>query len=479
MNSVKLIYKRTKKSIVAIFVSASILVSEPFFTDFPFTVHATEPESYDLSSFNSGMSSDLYSSLSAEDANTLRQLQMMYDSGQLNSDYLQELFNSGQLSADQLQSLNNQKQVLTDQDKALLNQAGILSEQIEAAEKELAEKEGTVSGIMVRIDEVNGSIRRVANEINNHEEKIKELDDKMKSAENGIRTLENKRSDAKRGLFAIIAVIYESKNDFHIVNILLKSRSIADLFRREKYIEAIYNDLDEKTKEYMSAQEDLSKGLTELEDLKKEEEKEKEELDKSREKLDAEVQSLNGSLAFAQVEQDKATESLEALEKRMDELRDMEYGLLEGYDLENLTAANYEGVTTESEGTDYWYVDPVPYTEEDLLLLAGIINTEALPTSYPGMIAVGSVVMNRIESPKFPNTLAGVIYQKKQFSPAESGRLAACLAKGPDQVAIDAARDVLNGKRNVNYIGFHYAPYAEEHGITGVIIGDNLFHDDY
>ena len=72
MNSVKLIYKKTKKSIVAIFVSASILVSEPFFTDFPFTVHATGLESYDLSSFNSGMSSDLYSSLSAEDANTLR-----------------------------------------------------------------------------------------------------------------------------------------------------------------------------------------------------------------------------------------------------------------------------------------------------------------------------------------------------------------------------------------------------------------------
>lgn len=64
------------------------------------------------------------------------------------------------------------------------------------------------------------------------------------------------------------------------------------------------------------------------------------------------------------------------------------------------------------------------YTEEELRLMSAIIFCEAGSESYKGKVAVGIVVMNRVRSSKFPNTVKDVIYQKGQFSPVTNGMLA-------------------------------------------------------
>ena len=92
------------------------------------------------------------------------------------------------------------------------------------------------------------------------------------------------------------------------------------------------------------------------------------------------------------------------------------------------------------------------------------------------MIAVGSVVMNRVESPNFANTIAGVVYAPYQFEPAETGILAVILARGPAESCYQAAQEVLDGKRNVPNFYFKAAWYAEANGIEGVNIGGNVFH---
>ena len=62
-------------------------------------------------------------------------------------------------------------------------------------------------------------------------------------------------------------------------------------------------------------------------------------------------------------------------------------------------------------------------------LLARVINGEARGEPYEGQVAVGAVVMNRVMSSVFPDTVVGVIYQNKQFSPVGSGRLSLALAE--------------------------------------------------
>ena len=89
-------------------------------------------------------------------------------------------------------------------------------------------------------------------------------------------------------------------------------------------------------------------------------------------------------------------------------------------------------------------------------LLARLINGEARGEPYKGQVAVGAVVMNRVKSSDFPDTISGVIYQKNQFS---------CVTDGQFNKAIDenstvykAAREAMNGSDPTNGCLFFYNP---------------------
>ena len=81
------------------------------------------------------------------------------------------------------------------------------------------------------------------------------------------------------------------------------------------------------------------------------------------------------------------------------------------------------------------------YTSSDLYLLAKCIYAEARGESYTGQVAVGAVILNRVASSKFPNTIAGVIYQKNAFTAVSDGQI----NLEPDKTAMNAAQDAMNG----------------------------------
>lgn len=74
-------------------------------------------------------------------------------------------------------------------------------------------------------------------------------------------------------------------------------------------------------------------------------------------------------------------------------------------------------------------------------LLAKLINGEARGETYTGQVAVGAVVLNRVKSSSFPNTIAGVIYQSGAFTAVSDGQI----NKPVVQSCYNAARDALNG----------------------------------
>lgn len=81
------------------------------------------------------------------------------------------------------------------------------------------------------------------------------------------------------------------------------------------------------------------------------------------------------------------------------------------------------------------------YTSSDLYLMAKAIYAEGRGESYTGQVAIGAVIMNRVKSASFPNTIAGVIYQKGAFTAVDDGQI----NLEPNQTAYDAARDAMNG----------------------------------
>ena len=81
------------------------------------------------------------------------------------------------------------------------------------------------------------------------------------------------------------------------------------------------------------------------------------------------------------------------------------------------------------------------YTSSDLYLLAKCIYAEARGESYTGQVAVGAVILNRVASSQFPNTISGVIYQKNAFTAVSDGQI----NLSPDKTAMNAAQDAMNG----------------------------------
>ena len=80
-------------------------------------------------------------------------------------------------------------------------------------------------------------------------------------------------------------------------------------------------------------------------------------------------------------------------------------------------------------------------TENNVNLLARLISAEARGEPYVGQVAVGAVVLNRVEHPSFPNTISGVIYQSGAFTCVTDGQFSQPVAES----AYRAARDALNG----------------------------------
>lgn len=107
------------------------------------------------------------------------------------------------------------------------------------------------------------------------------------------------------------------------------------------------------------------------------------------------------------------------------------------------------------------------------LLLAALIQCEAGGESYEGQVAVGAVVMNRVRSSAYPDTIHGVIYASGQFTPAQSGKVNRVYESGKiKESCIQAAQEALSGVSNVGDL----THFRRNNGREGLVIGNHVFY---
>lgn len=94
------------------------------------------------------------------------------------------------------------------------------------------------------------------------------------------------------------------------------------------------------------------------------------------------------------------------------------------------------------------------YSDSDIALLANIISTEARGEPFEGQVAVGAVVLNRVEHPSFPDTLPGVVYQPGAFTAITDGQINVAVAES----ARKAAREALAGSDPSGGALYYYNP---------------------
>lgn len=144
----------------------------------------------------------------------------------------------------------------------------------------------------------------------------------------------------------------------------------------------------------------------------------------------------------------------------MDEIKKREEKELE----EKRKAQEARAKQTENRGA-------VAVEASDDILLAALIQCEAGNQPYEGQLAVGAVVMNRVRSGGYPNTISGVIYASGQFTPALNGKVAKRVEAGVTPSCLQAAQEAIAGVSNVG--GATHFRRAGNH--DGQIIGSHVF----
>lgn len=121
---------------------------------------------------------------------------------------------------------------------------------------------------------------------------------------------------------------------------------------------------------------------------------------------------------------------------------------------------------------------PYSVSEDDAYLLACLVAAEAGNEIYEGKLAVANVVLNRLNSGNYGNSISAVIYKSNQFTVASNGALDSKMASGPNAESVKATKEALSGVNNVpNYLNFcseSAANYSTYKAYT--IIGNQVFY---
>mgnify|MGYP004517790785 FL=1 len=127
----------------------------------------------------------------------------------------------------------------------------------------------------------------------------------------------------------------------------------------------------------------------------------------------------------------------------------------------------YQASQTVSAGSS----SVISADSNDVAMLASLIECEAGGESYTGMVAVGAVVVNRVNSGSFPNSISGVIYQSGQFTPVATGTFQSVLARGARSDCYAAAQAALAGESPVGGCLYFNSGYG-----SGIQIGYQHFY---
>lgn len=152
----------------------------------------------------------------------------------------------------------------------------------------------------------------------------------------------------------------------------------------------------------------------------------------------------------------------------------LEFKVDTGETIEEINAKrNVAPKSPTTEGSRFVNYGEFTVDDDTKMLLAALIHCEAGGESYEGQVAVGAVVLNRVRSKAYPDTIHGVIYASGQFTPAMTGKLNRVLESGKTyESCIRAAEEALSGVSNVGDI----THFRRNDGREGLVIGNHVFY---
>ncbi len=341
-----------------------------------------------------------------------------------------------------------------------------LEQIMDAHEQQLAGMKGEKSDLQKKLSELNAELASISAHLADLESQITAKEADIAITQQNLAEAKELESWQYECMEKRIKYTYERGSESWLTKIF-NATGFAKLLNASTYVENIvsYDDkmLEEliANRQYIESEEvRLEKEKLELDILKINAEAEKSKVNDLIKEVSESIADYADQIADAEAEALAYEKELKKLEEDLDYLKKK--------------LAQEIALSQVAANSTWRDISEVTFAEGDRYLLANLIYCEAGGEPYEGQVAVGAVVMNRVMSSKFPDTVVGVIYQKRQFSPVASGRLELALAANKATPSCyKAADEAMKGVTNVGNCLFFRTPIE---GLTGISIGGHIFY---
>lgn len=341
-----------------------------------------------------------------------------------------------------------------------------LEGRLDETQTQLEGLKGTSSGLKKELSNLNAQLAQVVSNLEDLERRIAEKQQEILDTQAALEEAKETESWQYECMVARARVMYEMKEDSHI-NALISAGSFSEVLNAADYYSRIARYDQEKMEEYTENRELIEAHEARLQT-------EHAELENLKTQAEAEKSKVSGLIS----------QTSNTISQYADQISDAERQALEYEQEIKQKESNIEELKKKYEeelalsraaANAAWRdISEVAFDENDRYLLANLIYCEAGGEPYDGKVAVGSVVINRVLSSQYPDSVLGVIYQNRQFSPVASGRLD--LALSANRATADcyrAADEAMSGITNVGNCVYFRTPIE---GLEGIRIGGHIFY---
>ena len=340
------------------------------------------------------------------------------------------------------------------------------------AEKEKTEDkkeslEITKNSLLGQLSTLNDELAQVSANLEGIEADIAAKELEIEQTEAQLEEAIRVQNEQYENMKLRIKAMYEQGGADSYIGILFSSTSFSDFLNKSDYIDRVHaydrkmlQKFQDTCKYVEETKVRLNEELVVLNDLRTKAQEEKSRVAGLVSRTSANVSSYTSQIADAEA-------TIDVLESMLDQQQQDIAALQKQYE-EELAKSR---LAAQSKWRD---ISEVTFEEGDRKLMANIIYCEAGAEPYEGQVAVGAVVINRVLSSVYPNTVVGVIYQNRQFSPVASGRLALALANDKaTESCYRAADEAMSGVTNVGQCVYFRTPIP---GLEGIRIGGHIFY---
>lgn len=347
-----------------------------------------------------------------------------------------------------------------------------IKDELSGANENLDYLEGVKEVLEVEKDAYENSVSELILEIEQLNDQIEQKEADIVETQKTLTAVKKDEKSQYTSMKQRIRYMYES-GETNYVQIMLESNSIADFISNLGYVEDVTKYDRDRLNVYSDTRQEVEEQEKLLNTQQQELEASKQESARLQETMMEKLSVAKDGISEYSTQIEDAEAKALAYEEKLRQEEETLEGMKRREAMEQFYALGASGDYNTS-GIPLGTAPATVYSADDLQLLAAIIECEAGGESYTGKVAVGNVVLDRVASPKYPNNIADVIYQKSQFTPVASGRFILVLSRGANAACTEAAKNAFAGERAVpmGTLYFHRVRAGE----SGNIIGNHIFY---